>query len=680
MLFANCVLMAASLQVNNPYSSNWNAQTRGNIDSVAFDVYKQGFVTKFEMTIAFAAPANYFNVSDTLEVIYNFEFPAQTILTDAWLWIDGIQKPAVVFSKGTAINAYENIVHRVRRDPLLLYKNTGYYDNNERYTAKIFPMRTNEKRCIKLSCLIPSVYLNFNQLLENILVSGNTPDLVLRTHDNGKVLTKRLNYASYSVQPNVSEIRVVDTVSFLSSYKDKSQYYACSFNPKAFLGIPRLPRKTIFVLDSALLNCEAVLNEIRLFCSKNEYKNDSVCYLSSACSDARWYALSSSSIDEAGKVFGSSASKYNCNELLHKAFLIKDAQAEDCRIVFLSSSFRSYFSYTNYYYYVDYSDNSALSDQALTLFESLKKESLHLNNLFILDLDMPQYVSVNVINGYPSYTSKYFTRGTNSYTNTLAGKIPGGVYSHYGYKNIATNLQDIYKLANEEVRYMAYRIDAHKGVLFGQYDISLANSERCLAVGQARGVDSITLHMSGLWRDSVYARRVSFALNTKDSDTTAKNIWAGVYIQNMESISPQSSLTEKEIIANSVQYHILSKYSAFMTLEDGLTVENCDNCPNRTNNDWDWPVLLIDLNDQLPDDSVSVYPNPCSEVLHVTISDIETIERIELHNNNGDLISVVQKNDVLPHNKIETAYLPDGMYFVKLIYQSKIEYYKVVKM
>ena len=103
----------------------------------------------------------------TQEALYTFYLPEGSVVTSAALWVNGVEEPAYLTTKGKADSAYTTIVGRERRDPLLLHWKEG-----NRITVRVFPCTPDEDRMFKIGVTSP-LKLRDNQLhYENIDFKG----------------------------------------------------------------------------------------------------------------------------------------------------------------------------------------------------------------------------------------------------------------------------------------------------------------------------------------------------------------------------------------------------------------------------------------------------------------------------------------------------------------------------
>jgi len=68
---------------------------------------------------------------------------------------------------------------------------------------------------------------------------------------------------------------------------------------------------------------------------------------------------------------------------------------------------------------------------------------------------------------------------------------------------------------------------------------------------------------------------------------------------------------------------------------------------------------------------IKIFPNPSSGVFHIDDSDITNIE---LYNNTGKLLFIIEQN-----NTVDIQQLPDGVYFIKTYKDNQVYYNKLLK-
>ena len=101
------------------------------------------------------------------EAIYSFYLPEGAVVSSASLWVEGEERPAYLTTKSKAENAYNTIVGRERRDPLLVTWREG-----NRISARIFPCTPKENRQFKIGFTTPLKFNDNELIYDNIDFDG----------------------------------------------------------------------------------------------------------------------------------------------------------------------------------------------------------------------------------------------------------------------------------------------------------------------------------------------------------------------------------------------------------------------------------------------------------------------------------------------------------------------------
>jgi len=101
------------------------------------------------------------------EAIYSFYLPEGSIVTSASLWIEGEEQKVFLTTRAKADSAYQTIVGRERRDPLLLHWQEG-----NRISVRIFPCTQEEDRKFKIGITSPLAYQDGQLTYQNIDFAG----------------------------------------------------------------------------------------------------------------------------------------------------------------------------------------------------------------------------------------------------------------------------------------------------------------------------------------------------------------------------------------------------------------------------------------------------------------------------------------------------------------------------
>ncbi|MBI1306423.1 MAG: XrtN system VIT domain-containing protein [Bacteroidetes bacterium] len=101
------------------------------------------------------------------EAIYSFYLPEGACISSASLWINGIEQRAFITTKEKAQNAYNTIVGREHRDPMLIQWSEG-----NRISVRVFPCPPHEKRQFKIGITSALKFEKGKLIYENIRVNG----------------------------------------------------------------------------------------------------------------------------------------------------------------------------------------------------------------------------------------------------------------------------------------------------------------------------------------------------------------------------------------------------------------------------------------------------------------------------------------------------------------------------
>lgn len=155
-----------NLVISDPLSG-WSST--GTIDSATLSIKPKGAFFECGLYLDLSLGQTYY--SDTTEIVLDFELPAESFITDSWLWVGNQIVKADLMDRGRATMIYEGIVKR-RQDPSLLLKNSA-----TSYQLRVFPLASGEKRKVKITYLVPAKWANNHVLVNlplNILKSSTT--------------------------------------------------------------------------------------------------------------------------------------------------------------------------------------------------------------------------------------------------------------------------------------------------------------------------------------------------------------------------------------------------------------------------------------------------------------------------------------------------------------------------
>ncbi len=144
---------AMNLRVMSPW--NTGVTYPGSITDFRMTVRPQGTFMELGMYVTFSSKGSpYTSAWDSVEATFEFDLPQRSFINDSWLFFsDTTYVRAKLVDKWTASFIYEDIVHRQRRDPSVLYKLS-----EGKYKLKVFPVPGNSTRTVKINCFVPAVW------------------------------------------------------------------------------------------------------------------------------------------------------------------------------------------------------------------------------------------------------------------------------------------------------------------------------------------------------------------------------------------------------------------------------------------------------------------------------------------------------------------------------------------
>jgi hypothetical protein len=175
------------------------------------------------------------------------------------------------------------------------------------------------------------------------------------------------------------------------------------------------------------------------------------------------------------------------------------------------------------------------------------------------------------------------------------------------------------------------------GFCYGRYTLAGDNkiaylNNPILQVGKYKGDLPFTVEISGEYKNELFSQKFEIQEeSTLNIDTIAEEMWTGQYIKDLESGQQRNDIIN-EIVYNSIENRILSKYTSFLCLED--TNQICYDCLDESE-----IIIGIDAKG-IRMDSLSIYPNPFVDILTIELncSDPAKINELAIYNITGEKI------------------------------------------
>ncbi|MDX1942511.1 MAG: T9SS type A sorting domain-containing protein [Saprospiraceae bacterium] len=583
------------LIVNDP--RNFGGTQPGTIEAASFVIKPQGIYASIEMYLTFSARATYFeNGHDTVEVIMDFLLPDKSIIYDSWLWIDTLAVKAGIYDRWTASQVYEEIVGR-RQDPSILFKN-----NDGHYELRIFPMAGNESRKVKISYLVPtdwsknevSILLPANILNASYKQLHSIDILMPQTEEWGRPYFKGIDneFADF----NDEDGNFWKTTLDIQEYNGKQNlklYYSSPLENGVYVN--RIVQGDSGIYQMVLLSEEIFdipAPKAKKIVCLLEYVRGNLVSKQELLQQVKEHLLNNFSNQDSFNII---LSRFNTNPVSN-SWIPAD-----------SISIEMIFSQLNASSIVDYSNipsmlNSAISfiknngkhGEVLLIANSETINTLSAAEQLLEDIDLATEGSsitfyivdfLNFGSGNRYYKDgRYFLANEYFYLNLA--QQSNGYFSKYENNNatLQQNLLIMFEEMNAIKGVLDLRTRLESGVCFNRYEIESIDlvfnfTKPILQVGRFKGDFPFIIEANG-WIDTT-ALRATFTLTENEvpiSDTLLQEIWSGLRVEYLD--QHQSPIREiiLQIIDESLRQRVLSRHTAFMALEPGITAEPCFDC------------------------------------------------------------------------------------------------------
>jgi hypothetical protein len=322
--------------------------------------------------------------------------------------------------------------------------------------------------------------------------------------------------------------------------------------------------------------------------------------------------------------------------------------------------------------------------------------NLSASNTFLSDVlsITPPTISINSLNFCDVWNNYFYLNNTYYYANsyllsTLAAQTKGAyvkaAFSTAQSPNFAPGLESLFINLGTYTNTIDINLSPKDGFCYARLNVSnigaLVNLDRpVLQVGKYLGTAPFNLAVGGVLDDQLVLSNVEVPESEIETiDTLSREIWYGKFIQTLEA-EQQSTPTVNNILFNSLNNRVLSRYTAFLCLEDSSYY--CDNCTDETQ--------LISTDELSTSDSlVNVYPNPFETRTTIQIKAMFASNEhptFEIYDLKGRLVYIFNLSTGVPEQNIEWdghalsgSETPAGVYFGLMKMKDRTVVIKLVK-
>jgi hypothetical protein len=647
-----------SLRVGDPRFGVSTQQ--GTIEEAVLSIKPKGLYLEYGLYLTFSARGTTYGPADSLEVTLKFDLPAGAIVHDSWLWIYNDIVRAAIMDRWTASSIYEGIVNR-RQDPSVLFKTSA-----TQHELRVFPMRGDERRKIKITYLMPAAW-------NAEIVSAELPISILKTSKNQVALFHVLTWPEADWQnpaipdrPSLTFAAEADSVfgqyyttklapgdqisglrfAFDSPLKDGDYLRFYGSDQSGIYQLAMLPnrqldyenkRKILILLDhdvnqfgtiSASMAMEALRSNLKSELAPSDSFNIIVSSLTPQMVSADWLPADLLSLETALTSAETLLASYsNLPTLLAAGIEWMKTNGSDGTI-FLATNSIQYGSTT--------SANPLLQDlMAIQSNPPIPIHVLHYHN---------SSAPYHFINGGAYYGSEYFLLNI--------AKLTGGDFNiTLGYGLAAATATAVTGLGTA-LRSYDFHTTMDEGFCYGRFDLGTVYPDKLhlnkpvLQVGRYQGDLPFKIQFAGELNGQFISEEVSLdAGEIGEVDSLTREMWYGNYIRLLES-GVQSNSTISEVVENSIAERVLSRYTAFLCLEDASQL--CPTCQDESQ--------LVKTTDDLPADSVlRAWPNPFTDQVTMEVrtnaaGGFAASAALEIYTADGRLVRLIRlaenRNDV----------------------------------
>lgn len=610
---------------------------KGSIDSATLAIRPKGAFLEHSLYLNFSAKSLNFKKTDTLEVVFNFELPENAVVTDSWLWLNNeVILKGKLLDVWTATGIYEDIVRR-RRDPSLLRRISA-----TQYELRIFPMAGTDYRKVRINYLLPAT-INGDQMSQGIALpylqtskvplaeiqliyfpteKHQTPTISLGLSPAAEMWVRTDPVAGKYYYKTVPIKEAINGFGFTlrmdKNYNSfytvfsvgRDNYYQIGLKLDSALDSAQT-KKVLIILDyySSFSNSlQEVLSSLEKALTQNLAEQHLISFLflqdlSVSQIYPEWKSANPENIQNAmAELKNKMGNAGSTIQLLNSGleFLNK---SNDAANIFLITGGNSYADWQT----------------ANTVIQLLTARGLEKYSLTIAD------ISTRLASCYWLGNNYYCN---NHYLNSNLANITGGTYSRLeGGKTIQSFLIQMAGKTRGNILNLDFYTRPDQGFCFNRYlsksIVEYSLGDYVIQVGKYNGTLPFRAELSGILDARLFNIPLEIPIeNELPSDPATRQCWAGYHIRELE--RSNSNIAVSNIINSSQEFSVLSRYTAFLCLED--TSYFCLNC-------YDDTKVISDNDDQVRDSmDLSAYPNPFKDQVQIVFNNAGKVqvEQIQL--------------------------------------------------
>ncbi|MBK7407879.1 MAG: T9SS type A sorting domain-containing protein [Saprospirales bacterium] len=686
------------LTVINPQWGWWEINN-GTIDEAVYTLKPQGLYVEVGLYFTFSWPENPYDITDSLEIAFDFNLPKEAIVTDSWLWVGDQAVQAEVWEVWTALQTYEEIVDR-RQDPSILYEKP-----EGGHQLRIYPLVTGESRKVKISYLLPAQWTqeeviatlpteflstsehpvnSFRVLLypdpawQNYQLKG-VPGLAfepLYDPEYGQCLEAVIPYGNWGWPLKlVMDTPIQPNGLFVGRHAGVAgNVYELAYFPQT---LPPIEKTTHLMVAVEYKNGKSDMTFPELLATlRAQLKThlDDTDFFNLAIGNSQtiytasqnWIPADEASIDFVFNSFTPSTdgSKKPLINLLTTAGNLIVNNGEGGEMLLVSNTDE---------YYAPWYANPAM-ETFMSLFQGA------------FPVHICDYQSKNFNEYWANWWDFEPSHYGNDIFNSSLSTLTGGTYFNLRGQGVdfQTNLTILLSNYIEGIPILFdLDVDLNTGFSYQRYLVNyLGQSEYAhhpiLQVGRYEGAFPMTVEFFALVDGQLISEILTVEENqVVELDTLAQKAWVGNHFQSQE--STQNDPNEiSQLVDMSIENRVLSKYTAFIALDPNVVIEPCYICPLTGQG-----PAIVEVVEEKPEGNAQLqaFPNPFSREVTIQLEGIDAQE-VRIFDHTGRLVRILEPAPTLlwDGRNGDGALLPAGLYIVVVIDErGKAYHVKLVK-
>lgn len=555
----------------------------GTIEDLTMTVKPHGTYFEVALFLTFSPKGSiYDSEDDTLEVVMDFELHENAFINDLWLFKDdSVFIRARLIDKWTAGFVYESIVDR-RLDPSILYK-----VDQGKYKLKLFPLIGNATRTVRINYFVPATWIQdhvFAPIPFHFLNASYSKPQKVTVHtypndtfnqpafmDNPEIefewSDSRRYGESYIAEINLTQIKDVSILSFKNNHKqsvfgnlshgEEGGYYQVLLNSKKIFDI-NIPKKMVFCIDyendKSNFSREDVFKTLKQVIYETMTPKDSFnIFLSNnkiiKVSDS-FLPADSAHVEEVFNRFLSDTLSINTHlpELFFSSIDWINSKTNKAEILFIANSDS----------HGDQETANKLGEEILSRIES----DIKISFASFLQKNWARHLIAGI--GYAGNDYLYLnlcriTKGIFNKTLDFNNKLYNLLY--YTMNNVIGSYENIELSTYLENGYTYDNVDYNT-------NYHLAQKDFIIKYGRFFGKPPIKLELTGYYRKVPFHKSFEICDDEFSNQYDNKTLWAGNSLLEMERERSNEYTLIYEVINKSIDYRVLSTYTAFLATED----------------------------------------------------------------------------------------------------------------